>query len=257
MNEDVKISVITVCFNSEKTIDRTLRGMLDQTYANYEYIIIDGASKDKTIDIVNAYKDRFGEKLKVISEPDNGIYDAMNKGIRNSTGDIIGIINSDDFYEPCALEEIAQKYKENDNISYAVFHGKMNTWSKGEIVEISGLIPENLEKEMGAHPPCFVTRKVYEELGMFDTKFKYVADYDFMLRMYKSGRVKFVEVDAIVANFTLGGACSTHEAYLDLLSLRKKYKMMTGREVFIAKFKAKLAYRFEKLGLKPIKLSKG
>lgn len=256
MNQSVKISVITVCYNSEKTIEKTLESMLAQTYANYEYIIVDGASTDRTLDIVNKYREKFGERLKIISEPDDGIYDAMNKGIRNATGEIVGIINSDDYYESCALEEIVKARFNTRDVDYAIYHGKMNSWAGDNVVDVSVMVPEELDDHMGPHPSCFVTRKTYEDLGMFDTKFKYVADYDFMLKMYKSGKVKFIPVDAIVANFTLGGACSTHRAYLDLLTLRKKYGHMSGKEVFVARFKAKLAKMFENMGLKPIRLKK-
>ena len=101
-----EFSIITVCFNSEKTIQRTLQSVLDQTYENYEYIIVDGASTDRTIDIVRSFMPLFNGKMRVISEPDQGIYDAMNKGIRNAKGTLIGMVNSDDYYEPDALENI-------------------------------------------------------------------------------------------------------------------------------------------------------
>ena len=99
----MKFSIITPCFNSENTIERTLKSVLNQTYSMYEYIIVDGGSTDSTLDIIRSYKDFFGDKLKVISEPDNGIYDAMNKGISWATGDFVGIVNSDDFYEEDCL----------------------------------------------------------------------------------------------------------------------------------------------------------
>ena len=97
-------SIITPCYNSEKTIERTLQSVQSQTYQNYEYIIIDGGSVDGTLSIVEAYKSKFNGKMRVISEKDDGIYDAMNKGIRMAQGKLLGIVNSDDFYENTCLE---------------------------------------------------------------------------------------------------------------------------------------------------------
>ena len=105
---NIKVSIITVCFNSEKTIRRTIESVLYQTYPNIEYIIVDGKSTDGTVDIVKEYLPAFQKRLRYVSERDKGIYDAMNKGIRLSAGDVIGIINSDDFYEPDAVENIVK-----------------------------------------------------------------------------------------------------------------------------------------------------
>lgn len=102
----VKISIITVCFISAKTIEKTVESVLNQKFEDYEYIIVDGASSDGTLQIIDRYKPLFGSKLKVISEPDNGIYDAMNKGIGLAGGQLIGIVNSDDYLEPEALNKV-------------------------------------------------------------------------------------------------------------------------------------------------------
>ena len=102
--ENFLISVVTVCFNSERTISRTIESVLNQSYPIYEYLIVDGRSSDKTMDIVKEFEPLFNGKMKVISEADNGIYDAMNKGILMAKGKLIGILNSDDWYEPDTLE---------------------------------------------------------------------------------------------------------------------------------------------------------
>lgn len=114
MQKNIKVSIITVCFNSEKTIIDTLESVLNQSYENIEYIIIDGKSKDKTVDIIKRYENKFKEKkieYKWISEKDSGIYEAMNKGINKSTGEVIGIINSDDWYEKNTVEKVMKEYK--------------------------------------------------------------------------------------------------------------------------------------------------
>lgn len=112
MSDNYKVSIITACYNSEKTIERTLKSVLAQTYSNYEYIIIDGMSTDDTLKIIDAYRNAFGSKLKVVSERDSGIYNAMNKGIKMASGELVGIINSDDWYEPDALQTIVYSFKQ-------------------------------------------------------------------------------------------------------------------------------------------------
>ncbi len=122
-------SIITVCYNSEKTIERTIKSVLNQTESNYEYIIVDGGSTDKTLDIVKNYEDAFNGRLKYISEKDNGIYDAMNKGIGMAKGELIGLINSDDYYELDALENIKKEYEklEDEKKKHLVMYGFMRT----------------------------------------------------------------------------------------------------------------------------------
>ena len=111
----MKISIITATYNSEKTLKNTLESVLKQTYTNYEHIIIDGDSKDNTMEIVKQYEEKYQGKLRYISEKDSGIYDAMNKGIKMATGDIIGILNSDDIYaNENVLEKIAEKFKQTN-----------------------------------------------------------------------------------------------------------------------------------------------
>ena len=115
-------SIITVCYNSEKTIRRTIESVLNQTCQDYEYIIVDGKSTDKTLDIVKEYEARFADKLKYISEPDTGIYNAMNKGIALSDGSIIGIVNSDDWLQPDALE-IVKGYADKMDDTHFIISG--------------------------------------------------------------------------------------------------------------------------------------
>ena len=110
MKKDTRVTIITVCYNSEKTIRKTMESVLEQTYTNIEYIVIDGQSLDTTMQIVKEIAPLFGEWIKIISEPDKGIYDAMNKGIKLAKGELIGIINSDDFYEKDAVEKIEEVY---------------------------------------------------------------------------------------------------------------------------------------------------
>lgn len=240
-------SIVTVCYNSEKTIERTLQSVLQQTCTDYEYIIIDGKSTDHTLDIINQYRDLFGSKLRVVSEKDQGIYDAMNKGIRMAKGEIVGILNSDDEYENKALELIAEAYAANpDGSPYKVFYGIIKVVDEDgtfEYVECES--PKRLNIDMIAHPGCFVTRKTYEDLGMFSLDYRIAADYDFMARIYNTGKVLFIPVFQIVTVFTLGGTSGNARATLEeALMVRKAHGYITEqtyrRNMIVSKIKGLL-----------------
>ena len=184
MGKDILISVITVCFNSEKTIERTLKSMLGQTYSNYEYLIIDGKSTDHTLEILQKYEPLFGGKMKIYSEPDKGIYDAMNKGIQKASGELIGIVNSDDYYETDALEIMAIEFEKIVN-PYAVLYGFQRNFEGEKEIKTFLYHHDYLKQQMITHPTCFVTPKVYQDMGLFDLDYKSSADYEFMLRIYQ------------------------------------------------------------------------
>lgn len=254
--KDIKVSIITVCFNSENTIERTIKNVLDQTYKNIEYIIIDGASTDRTLKIIDSYKDQFEGRLKVVSEKDDGIYFAMNKGIALSAGILIGIINSDDWYEADAVQKIVNVYEENHSNPMTVYYGNTGVIQGNELISISKPDHEKIEDDMISHPSCFVTKDAYEEMGTYDTYYPSVADYDLMLRYKRSGKVDFVHVDEHIANFTLGGMSSTGMAYIDLLRLKMNYKKISRINGNVEIAKAKLAMYMEGHGMKPIQFRK-
>lgn len=212
------VTVITVCYNSELTIRRTVESVLNQTYPNVEYVIIDGNSGDGTLSIIMEYQARFGERLRIVSEPDNGIYDAMNKGIKMASGDLIGILNSDDYYEEDAVEKIVNVW---DKSGMQVFYGMMRTLKDGKEYSVSMLSHHFLNEHMIFHPACFVTKDVYEKIGVFDTQYRSVADYDFILRAYDSQEVRFVPVYSVIANYSDGGMSKSSEGYLEGLKYRR------------------------------------
>lgn len=228
-----KFSIITVSYNSESTIRDTLESVLQQTYDNFEYIIVDGNSTDKTLDIVKEYQVKFNGKLTYISEPDNGIYDAMNKGIRMATGDIIGIINSDDWYEKNALQSVAKHCVEE---SCAIYYGAMRIIDESNGKEIRCTLnhPEYIRETMINHPATFVSRQVYEKYGAFDCQYKMSADYDFIIRMTQLEDVKFVPVYDILASFRMGGISGTVNALLETMKIKKRYGMMTKMQYLAA-----------------------
>lgn len=222
VKEDVAVSVITVCYNSEKTVERTLQSVLCQSYTNYEYIIIDGMSDDDTINIVKSYKEKFQGRMHIVSEPDNGIYDAMNKGIRMASGDLIGIVNSDDYYETDAIETMVEEYAKTKE-KYAVLYGIQRNYDGTR--EISSVLYHHdyLKKQMITHPTCFVTKAVYEDFGVFNTEYKSSADYEFMLRVHADNRVKFFPIYKIISNFQIGGMSASQVGYRETLALQYKY----------------------------------
>lgn len=204
MQKNLKVSIITVCYNAEATIERTIKSVLSQTYSDIEYIIVDGKSTDTTMNIVNKYKSHIST---IISEPDKGIYDAMNKGIRNATGDIIGIINADDWYEEDAVESIVDAF----NISDAgLVYGKAKLIYHDQSSIYSGEVPlENLRYEVGImHPTVFVKKDIYNKYGLFNLSYRISADYELFLRYYIN-KIKFFYVDKLITNFTLGGKSTT------------------------------------------------
>lgn len=202
----MKISIITVCYNSERTIEETIKSVLSQTYDNYEYLIIDGLSKDNTLNIVKKYESKFKGKLKITSEKDSGLYDAMNKGIKKATGDIIGIINSDDILaNKYVFEKIVKRFKEtNCDVTYSdlVFLDE-ETMS----IPTRNFIAHNHSKCIGWHPPhptLYLKNNIYKECGCFNTKYKIAADLDFMLRIIKKG-YKFEYIKEYLIKMRAGG----------------------------------------------------
>lgn len=224
MMRDIPVTVITPCYNSEKTIRRTIESVLNQTYSNIEYLIIDGASTDNTVSIAREYEEAFQGRMKIVSEPDDGIYYAMNKGISMATGELIGIVNSDDYYEK---EAVALMVENRTKADYQILYGFQRVLRDGKEASICIHHHTNLDYQMITHPTCFVTRKLYEDLGVFNTSYKYSADYEFMLRMYHGGKVEFTPVYEVISNYALGGASGTVMGYRETNRLKYEYHLIS------------------------------
>ncbi len=206
------VTVITVCYNCEDTIRETIESVLHQTYTNIEYIIIDGLSTDRTLDIIKEYEPLFQGRMRYISERDNGIYNAMNKGIRMAGGQLIGLINGDDYYE---LDAVEAAVRNMNSARCQVIYGYMRVLKENIPKYIAKGNHKNLNKEMISHPTCFVTRRTYQKYGLFLEWFKVAADYELMLRLYGKEDVVFTQVRKVQAYFRLGGASDNKKYALE------------------------------------------
>ena len=249
------ISLITATYNSGKTVEDTLRSVLAQTYKEIDYWVVDGGSKDDTMDLVRKYEPLFGGRLHWISEPDRGIYDAMNKGISHSTGDVVGILNSDDhFTSNDVLERVAAEMQA-DNTLDAVY---------GDIHFIKDGAPDRIVRYysskpfrpfwlrfgfMPAHPSFYARREVFEKHGLYSLDYKIAADYDMMVRLFLKHRIKAKYMPMDFVTMLMGGlstkgvrsrvvlvsedvkACLTYGFYTNrfMISLKFLYKIFESR----------------------------
>ena len=204
----MKVSIITVCYNSESTIKDTLESVFSQSYFDIEYIIIDGLSKDNTLTIINEQREKV---THVISESDKGIYDAMNKGIKLATGEIIGILNSDDlFSDDKIISSIVDIFQENSNID-AVYGDLIyfETKNPQKCVRYWKSVPfyDNFFDDgyVIPHPTLFVRKNIYDKLGSYYPYFKISSDYEFMIRTFKVNNFIPFYFDKVIVKMRMGG----------------------------------------------------
>lgn len=203
----MKVSIITVCYNAVDTIEDTIKSVLDQTYTDVEYIIIDGGSTDGTLDVIAKYKDRIA---RVVSEDDNGIYDAMNKGLRLAAGDVVGIINADDFYHTSdVLKKVVTSFTIPDvqlvygNLAYVDrkdTNKRVRFWKAGTYYQYKLWYGWALP-----HPTMFVRKSLYDTATLFRTDFSIAADYELMLRWLLKEKVNPVYLNETITSMREGG----------------------------------------------------
>lgn len=200
------LSIITVCYNSEKTIEDTLRSVASQSYAKIEHVIVDGGSTDNTLEIVK----QFPHVAKVISEPDNGVYDAMNKGLMLAEGDVIGLLNADDFYaNDTVLNKVAAVFE--DSKIQACFadlvYVDQNDTSRVIRYWKSKPYEYQLFKYgwMPAHPTFFVRKDIYKQYGLFDVTYKIAADFELMFRLIEQRQITTRYIDKVLIKMRTGG----------------------------------------------------
>lgn len=228
-----KLTIITVCFNSYKTIESTITSIIMQDYNNIEYIIIDGGSSDGTLELIDKHKENINI---LISEPDSGIYDAMNKGLRYSTGDVITFLNSDDVYASDSI--VSEMIKELDTLGIDLVYSDLVYVSRENCDHVvrfwksceyeRGLF---LKGWMPAHPTTFIKKHVYEKFGFFDIQYKFQADFELMLRFIEINNIKTKYIPKLSVIMKDGGASNNsiintlrgnYEAYH---ACRRKHKL--------------------------------
>lgn len=203
----MKASIITSCFNREKTIAQAIESVLSQDYPNIEYIVVDGASKDNTLAIINRYRGRISH---IISEPDNGMYEGINKGIRAATGDIIGLLHSDDFlFSTNTISRIVKRFEEtqadfiygnglfvdSDNTDKVVRNWMGGKYSKWKVRH--GWLP--------LHPTCYIRKSCMDKWGLYDESYKIAADSDFLFRYLYEADLKVEYLNEYIVRMRMGG----------------------------------------------------
>ena len=233
------ISLITITFNSEKTIDRTLKSVSNQKYKNFNHIIVDGKSKDNTLKIAK----KFNHIFRIISEKDNGIYDAFNKGINNTEDDIIGFLNSDDiFYNENSLKIISEAFDENTD---CVFGDLIYTDNEDKIKRVwkgSEFKKGSFKKAwMPAHPTFYCRRSIYEKYGLYNDYYKIAGDFELMLRFFERHNIRSKYIPHTLVNMKVGGASNSGiKSKVDILN--EEFKAFKENDISINK----LSYIFNK-----------
>lgn len=238
-----KVSIITISYNSEKSIEKTMLSVLEQSYRPLEYVLVDGRSTDGTIQLIESYIPKFQEagiETNFKSEPDKGISDAFNKGIERPTGDIIGIINSDDALSENALEMVAEVFEEQSEAG--VVCGDclwIDETNRLQYIRKSKMELKKLKYEMVLmHPTCFVRKSVYEKYGTFDVNLKYIMDKELMARFYQNG-VQFSYIPKTIAIMHSGGASdlNSDKVFDEGIDVAVKYGVPRWKAVLRSNYK--------------------
>jgi len=205
------VSIVTICFNAEATIRDTLASIQRQTYEHMEYIVIDGGSTDGTTGILTEFESVYSRPFRWVSETDRGIFDAMNKGLQMARGEVIGILNADDWYEPETVEEVVKAFARSPD-ELRIVAGRLclcdRSGRKLYYRDPSPDVHARVERQMPVHhPSTFVPRAVYDRIGTYDREFELSADYDLVFRAVKAG-VSFFSAEKVVTNMRVGGLSS-------------------------------------------------
>lgn len=244
----MKISIITVCYNSAKTIEKTFKSVQIQTYKNIEYIVVDGGSKDGTLDILKRYKEVIS---KSVSEPDKGLYDAMNKGVDMATGDIVGILNSDDiFSDNFVLENVVNFHVKNKNLDASL--GNITQFNEsGKTVRkysAKNWHPEKLKIGfMPAHPAIFFRRDLFEKYGNYQLDFISGADYELIIRFFLKNKITWKFSNITTTSMLIGGISSSGFSSYQLISKEIK-KALNRNDITFSYLKVQLRVFWKIIG---------
>lgn len=207
----MKISIITATFNSEKTIRDTIESVLNQSDDDIEYIVKDGGSTDKTLDICREYESRFGGRMKIISAPDKGIYDAMNKGFEAASGDIVGILNSDDFFTTNdVIAKVAEAFATDDSLD--AVYGDIHFVNDDNLKKCTRYFSSRYFRPwmlrfgfMPAHPSFYCKKTVFEKYGMYDLQYRTSSDFEMMVRLLWNSKIKTKYLNMDFVTMRTGG----------------------------------------------------
>ena len=245
----MKLSIITATYNSERTLRDTMESILNQTFQDFENILVDGASKDATLDIIREYEPRFQGKMRYVSEPDKGIYDAMNKGFAMATGDVIGILNSDDFFtSEDVLQAVVDGFAgEYVDAVYADIHfvGTDDLTKCVRYYSSSVFRPWMMRFGMiPAHPSFYCRKAVYDQYGSFDTTYRIAADFEILLRLIFIHRIRTRYVKKDFVTMRLGGASTTGYGSWSLI-MKEHLQIMKQHGVVTNRFLLSLRYIYK------------
>lgn len=247
----MKISIITAAWNSSSTLRDTMESVLRQTYSDWEHIIVDGASKDSTIDVIRDLEPKYNGRLKWVSEPDKGIYDAMNKGIAMATGDVIGILNSDDFFS--TENVIASFVNEFSDSDIDAVYGDIHYVNDDDLTKCvryySSKSFRPWKMKMGfqpAHPSFYCRKSIYDKYGVFDIDFKVAADFEHLLRLIYVNRINAHYIPMDFVTMRTGGASTngfeSHKRIIkDHFCAYKKHGIRSGYYLDLMRYPFKIA----------------
>lgn len=224
----MKFSIIICTYNSVNRLPKTLESIVRQLFKDFEVVIIDGLSIDGTLDIIKEYEIRFEGKLRWISEKDEGIYDAMNKGIKLAQGEFINVIGAGDWMESDALENAVRCIEKNKDAD--AVYGKTRIWESDlEATRIVQTLPEMLTEYPMQHPSLFYKKALHDNFGLYNETHRIAADYDFCLKVFTVGNVKIACFNDLVSNFVMDGASSNNalKLIMENIKIRHEYDLKT------------------------------
>lgn len=231
-----QISIITVVLNNREQIKNAIESVIEQSYKDIEYIVIDGGSTDGTLDVIQKYRQ---EISLVISEKDKGIYDAMNKGISLAKGSLVGIVNSDDWLDENVLSVVGDIHQLNPE---SIIYGLLREYKDGIPWRTHTSSYKFLHHRMIPHQTCFVPRSIYDKNGIYDIRYKFLADYDFLLRCYNAD-THFIQIDKVISNARTGGATHSNRDEAKREQLTVLYRNGVISENELKKMQLKMKFK--------------
>ena len=245
----MRVTIITVCYNREATIEQSIKSVLDQDYANIEYIVIDGNSSDGTQDIIKSYS---GKITKYISEPDKGMYDAINKGLSLATGDIVGLMHSDDvFYDEFVISKIVNVFKKSPNLDAVYGDGIYVTNDEEQKIVRNRIGGEYNYKKIKSgwlplHPTVYIKKSIIEKFGNYNLDFKIASDTEFLLRYLYKYKINIAYLNTYIVKMRMGGLSTNYKRAFEVLredyNIYKFHQLSGARAVFQKKMLALMQY---------------